>query len=78
MVSRRQAVRLLAVAACGTAAVGLYAWRVEPHWLEFTHPLLPIEVSPREIEGRTLAQISDLHIGPRVDDDYIIEIIRQG
>jgi len=73
MVSRRQAVRLLAVAACGTAAVGLYAWRVEPHWLEFTHPLLPIRGLPREIEGRTLAQISDLHIGPRVDDDYIIE-----
>jgi hypothetical protein len=31
----------------------------------------------KEIEGCTLAQISDLHIGPRVADEYIIESFRR-
>jgi predicted MPP superfamily phosphohydrolase len=77
MLSRRQAIKKLAAAACATAGVGMYAWRVEPHWLEFTHPILRIRGLAKEIEGRTLAHISDLHIGPRVDDDYIIESFRR-
>src|SRR6267143_275545 len=77
MLTRRQALKALAAAGCGTLAIGLYTWRVEPHWLEFTHPVLPIRGLPQELEGRTLAQISDLHIGPKVDDDYIIESLRR-
>jgi predicted MPP superfamily phosphohydrolase len=61
----------------GALMVGLYTWRVEPHWLEFTHPALTITGLPRELEGRTLAQLSDLHVGPKVDDDYIIESFRR-
>src|SRR5882672_8819218 len=75
--TRRQAVRTLAGAACGGAALGLYTWRVEPHWLEFTYPVLPIAGLPQELEGRTLAQLSDLHIGPQVDDGYIMETFRR-
>ena len=77
MLSRRQMVRTLAAAACGTTAVGLYTWRVEPHWLEFTQSVLRIRGLPSELEGRTLVQISDLHIGPLVDDAYIIESFRR-
>ena len=77
MLSRRQMVRTLATAACGTAAVGLYAWRVEPHWLEFTQSVLRIRGLPAELEERTLVQISDLHIGPLVDGGYIIESFRR-
>jgi len=61
----------------GALLVGLYTWRVEPHWLEFTHPVLPIAGLPGELEGRTLAQLSDLHVGPQVDDDYIVESFRK-
>lgn len=57
----------------GAALLGLYTWRVEPHWLEFTYPILPISGLPRELEGRNLAQVSDLHIGPKVDDEYILK-----
>ena len=39
--------------------------------------MLPIAGLPSELQGRTLAQISDLHIGPKVDDDYIIETFRR-
>lgn len=77
VLSRRQAIRALAAATVSATAVGLYTWRVEPHWLEFTHSFLRFRGLPSEIEGCTLAQISDLHIGPQVDDEYIIESFRR-
>lgn len=77
LLSRRQAVRTLFGATCGAAAVGLYTWRIEPHWLEFTYPTLAISGLPQELQGRTLAQLSDLHIGPQVDDAYIVESFRR-
>jgi uncharacterized protein len=69
--------RALATLAGGAAAVGFYTWRIEPHWLEITHPELTVTSLPRGLEGRTLAQLSDLHIGPKVDDDYILESFRR-
>lgn len=77
MLSRRRAIKALAAAGLSTAALGLYTWRVEPHWLEFTHSDLQIRGLPEEIAGCTLAQVSDLHIGPQVDDDYILESFRR-
>jgi len=38
---------------------------------------LPISGLPPELEGRTLAQISDTHVGPRVDDAYILKSFRR-
>lgn len=75
--SRRDAIRGLAAAGAGAAGLGLYTWRVEPHWLEFTYPVLPILGLPRELEGRALAQLSDLHIGPKVDDEYIVKAFQR-
>jgi predicted MPP superfamily phosphohydrolase len=76
VISRRQALRALTAAASSAAVLGLYAWRVEPHWLDLTYPVLPILGLPRELENCTLAQISDLHVGPKVDDGYIVESLR--
>ncbi len=56
--------------------VGLYTWRVEPHWVEVVRRDLPIRGLPTGLVGRTLAQISDLHVGPRVDSDYLIAALR--
>ena len=69
--TRRRA--LQAIAGCGAAAIGLYTWRIEPHWLEFVFRELPIADLPAEMEGKTLAQMSDVHVGPQVDDAYIVE-----
>jgi predicted MPP superfamily phosphohydrolase len=55
----------------------LYTWRVEPHWLEFVYRDLPIANLPPLLVGRRLVQLSDLHIGPQVDDDYLIETFRR-
>ena len=73
MLTRRHALKALTAAASGAAVLGLYTWRVEPHWLELTDSVLPVRGLPGKLEGCTLAQISDLHVGPKVDDEYIVE-----
>lgn len=50
---------------------GLYMWRVEPVWLEITHRDLPVAHLPPALAGKTLVHLSDIHIGPQVDDDYV-------
>jgi hypothetical protein len=53
-------------------AAGLYSWKVEPHWLEIVHRRLPVAFLPARLAGRRLVQISDVHVGLRVDDDYVL------
>jgi predicted MPP superfamily phosphohydrolase len=77
MLTRRRALKALLVAGTGAAMTGLYTWRVEPHWLEFTYPALPIANLPAGLEGKTLAQLTDLHVGPAVDDDYVIASLKR-
>ena len=67
LITRR---RLLQGAAV-TAGLGLYAWRVEPHLVEFVTRDLPIARLPAPLIGRTLVQLSDVHVGPLVDDAYV-------
>lgn len=52
---------------------GLYSWQIEPFWLEFVEKKMPIKNLPNELEGKTLMQISDIHVGTRFDWNYIIE-----
>ncbi|NVK05460.1 MAG: metallophosphoesterase [Flavobacteriia bacterium] len=53
--------------------LGLYAWQVEPFWLEFVEKDMPIANLPKELEGKTLMQISDIHVGNRFNYQYIIK-----
>jgi len=75
--TRRQAIRALAVAGSGALALGMYTWRVEPHWLEFTYPILPVRDLAPTLEGRTVAQISDVHVGPELTTPYLIKSFRR-
>lgn len=70
----RRAFLARGAAAVATAGLGCvaYAIGIEPHWLEVVERDLPIEHLPRALDGARVAQISDLHIGPRVSDDYVI------
>ncbi|MBZ5508075.1 MAG: metallophosphoesterase [Acidobacteriia bacterium] len=77
MLTRRRVLKALFAAGTATALTGLYTWRWEPHWLEFTYPVLPVRGLPPALEGRTLAQITDTHIGPEVDDGYVIDSFRR-
>lgn len=68
-ISRRA---FLGTAVGGVAALtGLYTWRIEPEWLEVVERDLPIAHLPPALAGKTLVQLSDIHIGRQVDDDYV-------
>lgn len=72
--TRRRFLCGLGAAALGT---GLYTWRIEPHWVTVASRDLPVRSLPPQWEGRTVAQINDLHIGPQVDSDYIAASLRR-
>ncbi|MCB0396626.1 MAG: metallophosphoesterase [Flavobacteriales bacterium] len=61
----------------GAAGMGLmawlYAWKVEPFWLEFVQRKLPIKNLPPHLSGKILMQISDMHVGNAFDYHFIIE-----
>jgi predicted MPP superfamily phosphohydrolase len=76
-VTRRDFIRF------GTGALGaaggtvFYTWRVEPHRLEVVRRQLDIRRLPASLSGRTLVQLSDIHVGPRVDDQYVLATFRR-
>lgn len=52
---------------------GLYSWQLEPYWLEFVHLEMPVKNLPQELIGKTLMQISDIHVGNRFRHEYLTE-----
>lgn len=56
---------------------GLYAWQVEPFWLDFVKVKMPIKNLPKDLVGKTLMQISDIHIGNRFDYHFIINSFKK-
>ena len=75
--TRRQFLRFGALTAGIGGTAGLYAWQVEPFWLEFVERPMPIEGLPRELVGKTLMQVSDIHVGNRFDYQYLIDSFRE-
>jgi uncharacterized protein len=74
-VSRR---RFLGISSgVAAAAVGVYTWRIEPHRLEMVRRPLPVRGLPSRLLGKSLVQISDVHVGPRVADDYVLATFRR-
>ncbi|WP_437921237.1 metallophosphoesterase [Sphingobacterium sp. LRF_L2] len=56
-------------------AAGLYAWQIEPTWVEWTKIPMPIRFLPDHLENNSLIQISDIHIGEYVDLNFIIRTL---
>jgi uncharacterized protein len=76
--SRRTFLRRLAK--CGAALavpVVFDTFFLEPHWVEFVERDLPIRHLPQEWVGKRLVQLSDIHVGHSVSDDYLIESFRR-
>jgi uncharacterized protein len=69
--TRRSFVRGAAGTVAAGLATGLYTWQVEPHWVQLVKRPLPVRNLPQRLVGSTLVQLSDLHIGLQVDDDYL-------
>ncbi len=71
MLSRRRFIQGAAALAAAGAAGAAYAHWWEPEWLEFTEHALPVPGLPPSLDSRILAQISDIHCGPRVSMPYL-------
>ncbi|MBP7779586.1 MAG: metallophosphoesterase [Acidobacteria bacterium] len=69
--------RLLQAGAAAAAGLGFYTWQWEPHWLEVVRLDLPVAHLPSSLVGRTLVQLSDIHVGPRVADAYLLDVFGQ-
>jgi predicted MPP superfamily phosphohydrolase len=56
---------------------GLYGWKIEPFWLEFVKMKMPIKNLPKNLNGLSLMQISDIHIGNRFDWNFIVKSFKK-
>lgn len=52
---------------------GIYAWQIEPFWLEIVRLKMKIPNLPKSLKGKLLMQISDIHVGNRFDWSYLID-----
>ena len=68
---KRRRFLALGATAAAAAGIGVYAWQIEPYWLDVVRRPMPLENLPAALEGVTLLQISDVHVGPRVSSDYL-------
>ncbi|WP_291960690.1 metallophosphoesterase [Maribacter sp.] len=56
---------------------GFYSWQIEPFWIQFVHLKMPLRNLPDALVGKTLMQISDVHIGNSFDYQYIIDAFKE-
>lgn len=56
---------------------GLYSWQIEPFWLEFVKIKMPVKNLPDNLIGKSVMQISDIHVGNRFDYQYIINSFKK-
>ena len=68
--------RFVLAAGASALGVGLYTWRIEPHRVKVVRRDLPVRNLPPALVGRTLVQVSDLHVGPHVDAGYLAVALR--
>lgn len=75
----RRAWVLGAAAGGATLSLGstLYAWRIEPHWVRLIHQPMPMPGLPSSMVGKRIVQVSDLHVGPVVDNAYLRGALRR-
>lgn len=54
-----------------------YVVGIEPHWVQVVRRDLPVAELDDALVGKTLAQISDPHVGPIVEDQYLRRAVKQ-
>lgn len=75
---RRKFIKNSIIGAVGVSFIGgIYAWQIEPFWLEFVKVKMPIKNLPQNLIGKTVMQISDIHVGNRFDYQYIIDSFKK-
>lgn len=49
----------------------------EPHWLEVVHQEMKLAGLSDDWHDKTILQIGDIHVGPQVNDDYVINCFQR-
>lgn len=76
--NRRKFIQKASLATIGLGFVtGIYSWQIEPFNMEFVKKKMPIRNLPEKLIGKTLMQISDIHIGNRFDYQFIIDSFKK-
>lgn len=73
---RRKFTKTIGLLTGAAALTGLYAWQVEPGWLEFVKHKIFINKLPPHLWGKILMQISDIHAGA-VDKNYLVDSLQK-
>jgi hypothetical protein len=47
--TRRHSLQGAAAALVSAGGVGFYAWRIEPHWVQWVRRILPVEHLPSDL-----------------------------
>ncbi|QDZ61295.1 phosphoesterase [Elizabethkingia meningoseptica] len=68
--------RLFQISLAGAFPV-MYSWQIEPFWVEFVERKLPVKNLPGELIGKTLMQISDMHVGNHFDWNFLIKVFQE-
>ena len=71
MMTRRQFLQGIAAVTAVSAATGYYTFRLEPYWVKHEKRMLPVHNLPAELEGNTLVQISDIHVGNEIEPQFL-------
>lgn len=74
---RRTFLKHFLTLAGGTIATGLYAWQIEPKWLEFVKLDMPMVNLPDSWQDKVIMQISDMHVGDRFDYRFLINALEE-
>jgi len=70
---RKKFLKLFAKTTGIIAISGLYSWQIEPFWLEFVKVKMPVDNLPKKLTGKTVMQISDIHVEKEHDIKYLIK-----
>lgn len=71
---RRKFIKNMLISTAAISTLGsLYSWQVEPFWLEFVKLHMGIHNLPKHLIGKTIMQISDVHVGTKFDHQFIID-----
>jgi predicted MPP superfamily phosphohydrolase len=75
---RRKFIKNTLISSVGIGLVtGTYSWQIEPFWLEFVKVKMPVLNLPKNLVGKTIMQISDMHVGNKFDYQYLIDSFKE-
>jgi predicted MPP superfamily phosphohydrolase len=73
MLTRRQFIGGCVGFAAAGAGLFAYTAEVEPFWPQFERRQLPVRDLPSKLAGAMLVHLSDIHVGGRVPDSYVLD-----